>query len=327
MVTNYTDKNKILIISHAADVDGMGSIILGKVHFGDIDYCLAEYSELDDALEELINSGRYKQYDEIFITDLSIRSKGLELIDSNEEFKRKVRHFDHHPSETYNNGKYSFVNVVVDDEKGVPVCGTTLFYDYIKDDFKYDSEFLDKFLEGVRSHDTLGPVLSVPYGRDLTALFGLIGRDAFIEKYVEGIKEKKDPFTKSDRMIVDAEYKRISDYVDECDKRLIRMNLGDHRVGVSISELYRSSVGNELSAKYKDELDYILIVNFMRNQFSFRTVRDDVNVAEIAKGFQKDGGGHPKAAGCQMCPENKFILDAILQEMLGNNTKLEKKPE
>lgn len=36
------NNNKILIISHYADIDGMGSIILGKYYFKEFDYLLAD---------------------------------------------------------------------------------------------------------------------------------------------------------------------------------------------------------------------------------------------------------------------------------------------
>ena len=133
----------------------------------------------------------------------------------------------------------------------------------------------------------------------------------FIKKFSDGIKAKKDPFTKEDYEAVNSEYQRKEEYIEDCDKNLIRIDLNGHRVGVSISELYRSDVGNRLSLKYQDELDYILIINFMRNQFSFRTVREDINVGQISKGFTKDGGGHPKAGGMPINLDTLFILDLV----------------
>ena len=315
MITKLSNKNKILIISHAADVDGMGSVILGKVHFGDIDYCLVEFSELESALEQLLRTGKYKQYDEIYITDVSLRTNAITLIDKNEELKKRIRHFDHHPSEMDASKKYPFINEVIRDENGIAVCGTTLFYKHIEKDFKFKSEYLDKFLEGVRSHDTLGPLGSTPYGNDLTTLLGFISREDFIDKFASGIKEKKDPFTRSDKMIVDGEDQRVKAYIEECDKNLLVIDLDGHRVGVSISESYRSSVGAELSLRH-DDLDYILIINFMRNQFSFRTTKEGVDCGSIAKGFTREGGGHPKAAGMPINKNTVFILDLVKQAIL-----------
>lgn len=325
MYTKFSNNNKILIISHAADVDGMGSVILGKVHFGDVDYCLVEFSELETIIDQLIRTGKYKQYDEIYITDVSIRPSTIPLIDKNEGLKKRIRHFDHHPSEMAASKKYPFINEVIRDENGVPVCGTTLFYKHIEKDFKYKSEYLDKFLEGVRSHDTMGPLGSTPYGNDLTTLLGFIRREDFIDKFATGIKEGKDPFTKGDKMIVDGEEQRVKAYIEECDRNLFIIDLDSHRVGVSISELYRSSVGAELSLRH-DDLDYILIINFMRNQFSFRTTKEDVDCGSIAKGFTKEGGGHPKAAGMPINKNTVFILDLVKKAILDKEKARKLKP-
>ncbi len=322
MITKFSNKNnKILIISHTADVDGMGSVILGKVHFGDIDYCLVEFSELEILLDQLIRTEKYKQYDDIYITDVSLRTNAITLIDKNESLKRRIRHFDHHPSEEEASKKYPFINEVIKDENGVPVCGTTLFYKHIEKDFKYKSEYLDKFLEGVRSHDTLGPLGSTPYGNDLTTLLSFIKKEDFIDKFAEGIKNKKDPFTREDKMIIEGEEQREQAYINECDKNLLKIDLNGYRVGVSISELYRSSVGAELSLRH-DDLDYILIINFMRNQFSFRTTKEDVDCGQIAKGFTSEGGGHPKAAGMPINKNTVFILDIVKQAILDKQKQL-----
>ena len=316
MYVNIKRENKKLIISHIADVDGLGAVILAKVHFGDIDYCLVDYSELDEAMEELVKSGTYHKYDEIFVTDLSLRQGSIDLIEGNEELKSKIKHFDHHLSEVNQGGKYPFVNVQYTDEDGKLVCGTTMFYKHIEKDFKYKSEYLDKFLEGVRSHDTMGPLGSSKYGNDLTTLSCLIKKEDFIEKFVKGIKAKEDSMTLDDKMIIDGENQRVKNYIDSCDKTLVRIDLDGHRVGVSISESYRSSVGSELSKKYYDDLDYILIINFMRRQFSFRTVRDDVDVGQIAKHFCSSGGGQPKAAGMPINSDTLFILDLVRDALI-----------
>lgn len=306
----YLSNNNKLIISHIADVDGLSSVVLANAHFDNIDYCLVEFSELETIIKKLINEKLYLQYDEIFITDVSFRPSTLELVDSCEELKNRIKHFDHHATEIDNSKKYSFVNEVIEKD-GKSVCGTTLFYDYIKSDFKYKSEYLDKYLEAVRSYDTMGPACGNEYGNNLTTLFGLIGIDNFINKFTQGIKNKQDPLNEEDMALINQELQERKDYVELCDKNLIRIELDNYNVGVSISEQYRSVVGNELSQKYKDELDYILIINFMRNQFSFRTVKDDVNVGNLAKKYSKEGGGHPKAAGMPIDKDTLFILDLV----------------
>lgn len=322
MKEKYNNSKK-LIISHIADVDGVSALILAQLHYGDIDYCLVEFSELEGLLKKIIENGTYKNYDEIYVTDVSFRHGSLELIDSNEDLKKKIRHFDHHMSEIDAAKKYSFVNEVKEID-GNAMCGTTLFYNHIKDSFKYKSEYLDKYLKAVCDYDTGGPFCGNQYGVDLTTLISIIGIDAFIKKISAGIKFKKDPMNEEDYSLIEQEHQKEKDYINLCDKNLIRIKLDGYNVGVVISELYRSSVGSALSKKYIDELDFILIPNFMRMQYSFRTIRDDVNVGQIAKSYSIEGGGNPKAAGMPINSDTVFILDLIKEsiEKKDNNLKL-----
>ena len=65
----------------------------------------------------------------------------------------------------------------------------------------------------------------------------------------------------------------------------------------------------------------------MRQQFSFRTVNDNVNVGQLAKKYSKGGGGHSKAAGMPINSETMFILDLVKEELIKkeNELKLTKK--
>ena len=128
-----------------------------------------------------------------------------------------------------------------------------------------------------------------------------------MEKIQTAIEKRDYPFTDADYELIHQEYRRKEEYIEECDKKLTRINIGNYKVGVSISESYRSDVGNFLSRRYKDELDFILIFNPMRESFSFRTVRDDVNCGQIAKSLTPDGGGHPQAAGMPLNSKTIFI--------------------
>lgn len=72
------------------------------------------------------------------------------------------------------------------------------------------------------------------------------------------------------------------------------------------AESYLSELGNRLSELHP-ELDFIAMVN--QETISYRTVKEDVNLSEIAKCF--GGGGHPKASGSQVSAYcvDKFIED------------------
>ena len=96
----------------------------------------------------------------------------------------------------------------------------------------------------------------------------------------------------------------------ECDKNLIKTKFLNYNVGISISESFRSELGNRLSNKYKNELDFILIVDFHRMSYSMRTV-NDIDLGKIAKTL--GGGGHEKAAGFPMNNENNELIFNIIR--------------
>jgi nanoRNase/pAp phosphatase (c-di-AMP/oligoRNAs hydrolase) len=98
--------------------------------------------------------------------------------------------------------------------------------------------------------------------------------------------------------------KELDEYLIWCDENLIRINFLSYKVGLSISTKFRSSVGNLLSQKYKDELDFILIADYERESFSARTV-NNINIGNICK--QLGGGGHERAGGFPMTDENLML--------------------
>lgn len=300
----YINNNNNLIVSHIADVDGMGAVILAKLVFENIDIILCEPDELYSVFKELISS----KYNQIFITDLSIKTEEIfEFINRNFS---NVKHFDHH---IYSfDIKYPWSTVIHKDGDFLP-CGTSIFYEYLLNNYTecqyLNSTYVSSFVENVRSYDTWDFKNTGNLdGKYLTEIFSVIGIDSFIERYylklLKNYKLEAFTFDKDELDIVKKLEDDIASYVDECDKSLIITQFLGYNVGISISENYRSTVGNELSARHK-ELDFILIANFVRRAFSFRTV-NDINLNEIASII--GGGGHEKAAGASMNDENLKIF-------------------
>lgn len=55
MIKKINNSNN-LIISHIADIDGMGGVILAKLIYPDIDIILCETNELNEIFESINNS-------------------------------------------------------------------------------------------------------------------------------------------------------------------------------------------------------------------------------------------------------------------------------
>lgn len=305
--------NKKLIISHIADIDGLGSVVLSKIIFKNIDYILVELPDLPKTIKELIDTKKYEEYEEIFITDLPINKDLIKLIQDHNDLKIKIKHFDHHESEVENNS-IDFINEIPIKD-GILTCGTSLFYDYLKENYKdsflYNNATI-RFVEGTRSRDTWD--FKNNDNKDankLEIVHSYYGNEYYINKYIDVLKNDLELFNEGDNILIKRNEEEQEYYIKECDKKLITFNLDGYKVGCVIAESYRSEVGNALSSNHP-ELDYILIVNFFRNSFSFRTTKDNVDVSLIAKKYEKNGGGHKKAAGMSITAENIWLIEKII---------------
>ena len=313
------NKSKDLIISHIADIDGLGAVVLARQIDPNMDYILVEVNDLPLALQDLVKDNLYLNYQKIYITDLAFRSDAINLVLNNSQLMNKIIHCDHHESEFANN-KYPFINETIFKNNEF-TCGTKLFHEYLLKNYlkeEYPTIYSAKcfsFVEGVRSRDTWDwKINGDRLGNDLTDMSTYMSESEFIDKYVECLKNDLNFFTEFDLKLINRRHSELAEYIEKCDNSLIKMELNGYNVGVSISELFRSEVGNQLSEKYENELDYILIANVPRGSYSLRTVKDDVNVGKIAHSFYESGGGHAKSAGCVINEKTIWILEKALKK-------------
>ena len=116
------NNNKILIISHEDDIDGIGGVILGYLAFNKIDYMLIHIQEQN----EIVNFVRNSNYEKIFITDIGLEK---EIADQINDLGGNIYHFDHHETNIYAS-RYAFSTVEIQ-KNGISTCGTELFYLYL----------------------------------------------------------------------------------------------------------------------------------------------------------------------------------------------------
>lgn len=307
------NNNKILVISHIADIDGMGSVILSKFYFKNIDYLLAENNH-DYDLEKDIDVSKY---DTIYVCDLNFNDKNLEYILNNPEVAAKIKNFDHHESEEWKN-KYPFVNEVIYLNDRL-TCATELFYNYLltlpNSEF-LKSKFFKEFVEAVRSLDTWTfKETNNNLGPDLAVLHGYLGAVKFINLIIS--LDCSDTFylpeSYEDIINIQNETKKrdVTNYLDK--SKVIEYN--NYKIAVSISEGYRSDVGDTMMNKYSDA-DFALIINFYRNTCSLRTNNDKYDMGLIAKEFTQNGGGHKRAAGFQFDEESIPKIINIISKYL-----------
>ena len=313
--------SKKLIISHVADIDGLNSVVLSKIVYPNIDYILVEFAELEEAVKNLYETNKYLEYNEIFIVDVSIRGNLPEYIFNRPNLANKIKHFDHHLTEAKDNNYY-FVNEVLE-EDNKPVCGTSLFYDYLIKDCKNSILLSNKvkgLVECTRCRDNwLTKEEPYEFGCDLTELSLMYGTDMYINQLTNALNNNKPLICDNEEILIQKRYEQMREYIMKCDDSLIFMNLGGRNIGVSFSEQYRSEVGNILSREYTKIIDYILIINLYRMQYSFRTTKDDINVGEIAKSFDITGGGNAKSAGLPINENTLWILQEATKKIKTSN--------
>lgn len=299
---------KILLISHVADEDGITPIILAREVFKEVDTILLNPGEVDEKLIENID-----KYEEIYITDLSITEDLALIIEENENYKNKIKLFDHHQTALYLN-KYSFAKVIIErNEK--KESATSIFYDYLLS--ISDCEILRKestkgLVEEVRLIDTYDfKTEEEKRAKNLDYLFSILGRENYIEYFTDFIKEN-DTFAYNERekFLIKLQKDKVDNYITQKEKETIFANIDGYEVALVYAEFYRSQLGNYLVEKYP--IDFAVIINISRG-ISYRG-KDKVDLSVFASNY--GGGGHKNASGSKITKEKlKEITKGLFKKV------------
>jgi len=308
------NNNKIMMISHIADIDGLGSVILAKKYYNDkIDYILCDIGELNEILKE-----DYNDYDMVYICDLEIGSDAVKNISNNKGLDKKIKHFDHHTISIKNNiPNYINSKIYLHNRQ---TCGTELFYEYLltlDNKINLNNKFYRRFVEAVRENDTWDFQEEKELGDNLVSIMNLLGPTSYID-FVLSLSYQDD-FILPDTYInlLNNQEQIKQEYIDKCDKNIFITNYKGNKIAVSISEQYRSVLGDIICKRHQD-IDYILIINFYRMSCSLRSIRDDIDLSKIAKLYHHNGGGHQKSAGFVIDKESINNLGNIITDYMNN---------
>ncbi len=304
-----------IIISHIADIDGLGSVILAKKYFKNIDYVLKEVKDLPDFFNEF----DFSKYDEIFLCDLSISPSTIEVLNNHKEITSKLKHFDHHAS--YSKDIPSYVNstIYLNNRK---TCGTELFYNYLLSlDNKLNTPFYKTFVEATREQDTWDFQKECYNAKLLASIHALIGNESYIN-LICSLNDKEDfslPKVYDD--LYQADLEKQKNYIDYINNNLLITTYQNYKIGVTIAEQYRSIIGHAVCCLNPD-LDFVMILNYSRNSVSLRCNKDNIDLNKIANSFHHDGGGHQKAAGftidAESIPKIKDYHNKYLENLKNN---------
>jgi uncharacterized protein len=292
---------KVKLFTHT-DTDGVSCGVLGKLAFKDnidIDYC--SYEDINEKVGKLID-GYVEKYDKIFITDLSVNEEMASAIEKKPQYiKDKFTLLDHHITAEWLND-YEWADVKVS-ENGVAASGTSLFYEFLQKEGRLGNQTgIADYVELVRQYDTWEWKEKENYhAKQLNDLFYILGRERFVARFIADCSPN---FTEAEQLLLDIEQEKIDRYIKARSKDVMVRPINEYTVGIVYAEQYISELGNALAESYR-QVDFIAIVNMSRS-ISYRTVKDNINVGEIAAFF--GGGGHQKAAGSPILREIKEMV-------------------
>ncbi len=290
---------KTLLLTHKADPDGISPVIFLKMIKENLDYILLNANDIIPKVNEILKNKSYLNYDEIFITDLTLDRPTCEAIMKTGNSKM-FKTFDHHAFNLVAN-EYPFGTAISTNSDGVNECATSLLQKYLKQSYPdiFGTPAVEYYTELIRQSDTWDWVKTNNMdAKKLNDLHDILGRDKYIEYFVKFLKENKEfKFTPEQEYLLEIEQDRIQRYLEETEKTMFHATLQGKRCGIVFAESNRSLLGNYLAQKYSGVIDYVCIIN-MQQGISFRCIKDDINVAEIASIY--GGGGHIKASGAPM---------------------------
>lgn len=297
--------NKVLVISHEDDIDGLGGVILGYLAFKDIDYMLIHVKEQTEIVDFIKNSN----YEKVFITDLGLEDK---IADEINELGMNILHFDHHETNVYAS-KYAFSTVEIQ-RNGISTCGTELFYLYLKENnLLKDNALIKRFVEDTRAYDNWDWVKNNNVeANDLNKLFSIVGIDTYISKMVDKLRNNnKDIFDETDKYLIELKTQEEKKLIELSDKSLIIREKDGLKFGIVFGNKFLSIIGNTLCNRHP-ELDYMLLIDPLEKKVSLRSVR--IDVSKVAESY--GGGGHKYAAGFSL---NEEIFKSLLKIIINSD--------
>lgn len=305
--------NSYLIISHIADIDGMGSVILARKYYDDaIDYILCEVSDVVTVLQEIDSSS----YARIYICDLQLNIDAINYLNKRGDLVEKLKHFDHHSS-MINESTPAYCNYVLAVD-GRKTCATELFYRFMLTlDTNFNKKFYKSLVEGIRANDTWDTEGDFELGSKLASIYTILGPELFMDMVLSLNDNNPFELPKVYSDLVQADFIKMNNYIDNVNNHIAKKKYNNHVVGITISEQFRSVLGDEICKRNKD-IDYVLIINFDRMTCSLRCIRNDIDLGLIAQEFHHGGGGHRKAAGFVIDKESTPKIKSFIDEYLNN---------
>lgn len=317
----------IKLFTHNADLDGMGCAWLFRTYYSKdyVDISYVDYNNVNDEVIKFLNNDT-TAYSKIFITDISISEEVAKLIEY--KYKDKVVLIDHHISEgTKHLEKYDWV--ILKGKKDIndnELCSATwLVKEWIS---KHSNEaidtdsFVNDIVTSIDRYDTwLWKTKYKEYksSKDLNNLFHLVGKDNLLED-IEYSYEHYSFYEPSYvfKFMLQLNENKYKTVLDNCNKFMQRLIYKDYTIGLVYANEFISELGNDL-ARMNDDVDFVALANLTTGFISFRGIKDNIHLGNIAKELGESlgtsGGGHPLASSVDIKKlKNDIIMPYIFKD-------------
>lgn len=302
----------IKLLTHT-DLDGIGCELLIKLKFGknNVDVSKCGYHNINSILYSTLKNE--KDYDKIYITDISVDEKMAKWIEK--DFKHKVVLIDHHPTALWlNRYNWATVKTHINDEV---VSATKLVYDNVLEHSSicFKDTSLEDIISRVDEFDTWKWNSKVNLkAKELNDICYILGLDEMSDFLYESVINSNGNtelvYSDEINILLKHREKEYKECLESANKSMITATYKQYMFGLVYSDRFNSELGNDL-AKMNPKLDFIAILN-MKTGLSLRGVKDNIDLGLIAKEMGAEinckGGGHPKASGVTLTKEFKLNL-------------------
>jgi len=327
LINKIKEGEKIYVITHN-DLDGVGSAKVASVflNVANIDYCT--YRVMNDKIDAFCNE-LYKEYDGLVIADSNLNMIALEKLDKLARKSFPIMYFDHHSKSPE---QFEFLKKSrIMSEHSKDFCATSLMLNFFTaNEFTADSEVdLDRLNEIVSLIDAWDlykwrdPETYEIINDDANSLniyFSDNGIEKTVMKFDSYLTRKfKHLYSSLDLSNISLIKRDLKRTVNFHNKRLLTMQYPFEGeildIGVVFEHKYVSELGNCLNI-YNKHLSFIVIVDMPNNSVNFRTIFDKPDLSKVAAIY--GGGGHPKAAGCNLNEKafNAFVNRTLSRDQL-----------
>ena len=306
----------IILFTHN-DIDGYGCALVLQYYYGkeNVTVIYTVPGAISSKVDKFIHSDKVKDYDKIFITDISVCNTLAEKID---KMGLDVTLLDHHKTAVKLN-KFNWCHVEINEGDDL-ASGTSLTYNYLINNNQVPNKNLEIIVRAIQLYDTWmwKDKYDVQYPRDLNLLFDIYGGEKFVDNYLSRINDSNfQLINEFEEKLVEIEKDRmervINSKLSQVIKTKLKVNKKEYTVGLCFADQYKNDIGHAI-CESDPTLDFV-IMNTNLNTMSFRTCKD-IDLTKISKRF--GGGGHASAAGCAI---DKNIRNKAIQYVLNKSRR------